>query len=91
MEPTWGGGTEVYSFGLGHMTKIATMPIYGKNIWKSSSQDPKGLWPWYMVCSINGSGPIKSVQMMTLGWPWPTLRQGQIRSFRLLYRKKVKR
>ena len=28
--------------------------------------------------------------MMTLGWPWPILRQGQIRSLMLLYGEKVK-
>ena len=26
------GGTKVYSNGPGHMTKIATMPIYGKTL-----------------------------------------------------------
>ena len=31
MEPQWDGGTKVYSRGLGHMTKVATTPIYGKN------------------------------------------------------------
>ena len=32
----------------------------------------------------------KVVQIMTLGWPWPILRQGQIWSHRLLYGKKWK-
>ena len=31
MEPPWGGGTKIYINGLGHMTKMADMPIYGKN------------------------------------------------------------
>ena len=31
VEPPWEGGTKVYINGLGHMTKMATMPIYGKN------------------------------------------------------------
>ena len=35
--------------------------------------------------------PTKFVQMMTLGWPWPILRQGQIWSIMLLYEKKVKK
>ena len=30
------------------------------------------------------------VQIMTLGWPWPILHQGQIWSHRLLYGKKLK-
>ena len=31
MEPPWEGGTKVYINGPGHMTKMAAMPIYGKN------------------------------------------------------------
>ena len=31
MEPPWDGGTKVCSNGPGHMTKMAAMPIYGKN------------------------------------------------------------
>ena len=27
---------------LGHMTKMAAMPIYGKNLWKSSSAESVG-------------------------------------------------
>ena len=30
--PPLEGETKVYIDGLGHMTKIATMPIYGKNL-----------------------------------------------------------
>ena len=41
VEPQWDGGTKVYSNGPGHMTKMATMPIYGKNL-KTSSLEPKG-------------------------------------------------
>ena len=71
------------------MTKMATMPIYGKNLKKSSSLEPKGLWPWKLVCSHAYSSTTKFVQMMTLGWPWPILRQGQIGSPMHLYGKKV--
>ena len=42
MEPPWDGGTKVCSNGPGHMTKMAAMPIYGKNLKKSSSPEPKG-------------------------------------------------
>ena len=42
MELPWDGGTEVYSNGTGHMTKMAAMPIYGKNLKTSSSPEPKG-------------------------------------------------
>ena len=31
MEPPWGGGMKVCIWGPGHMTKMAAMPIYGKN------------------------------------------------------------
>ena len=29
VKPSWDGGTKVPSNGLGHITKMATMPIYG--------------------------------------------------------------
>ena len=32
VEPPWEGGTKVCINGPGHMTKMATMPIYGKNL-----------------------------------------------------------
>ena len=33
-----GRATKVYINGSGHMTKMAAMPIYGKNLKKSSSK-----------------------------------------------------
>ena len=72
------------------MTKLAAMPIYGKNLKKSSSLEAKGRWPWKLVCSIGYSSTTKLDQMMSLGWPWPVLCQGQIWSLVLLYGKKVK-
>ena len=42
MEPPWDGGTKVCSNGPGHRTKEAAMPIYGKNLKKSSSPEPNG-------------------------------------------------
>ena len=32
VEPPWEGGTKVCKNGPGHMTKMAAMPIYGKNL-----------------------------------------------------------
>ena len=64
-------GTKVCSNGPGHMTKMAAMPIYGKNPLKSSPE-PEGRLPQDLVCSIGDVGPTKFVQMMILGWPWPT-------------------
>ena len=90
MESPWDGGTNVCSNGPGQLTKMAAMPIYGKNLKQSSSPEPKGRWPWNLVCSIGCSSTTKFVQIMTLGWPWPILRQGQIWSLMLLYGKKVK-
>ena len=90
MESSRDGGTKIYSNGPGHMTKMAAMLIYGKNLNKSSTPEPKGRWPWNMVCSMGCSSTTKFVQMMTLGFPWPILRQGQIWSLMLLYAKMVK-
>ena len=38
MEPLWEGGTNVYINNPGHMTKMAAMPIYGQNLYKSSPE-----------------------------------------------------
>ena len=32
VKPPWEGGTKVCINGPGHMTKMAAMPIYGKNL-----------------------------------------------------------
>ena len=32
VEPPWEGGTKIYINGPGHMTKMAAMSIYGKNL-----------------------------------------------------------
>ena len=37
MEPPWDRGTKVCSNGLGQMTNLAAMPIFVKNLRKSSS------------------------------------------------------
>ena len=38
VEPPWEGGKKVYINGLGHMTKMAATPIYGKNLQKTSKE-----------------------------------------------------
>ena len=43
VEPPWEGGTKVYINGHGHMTKMSAMPIYGKNLKKSSTLEPEVL------------------------------------------------
>ena len=58
---------EICTIELGHMTKMAAMPIYGIKLQKSSSPDPIDQWPWNLVCSIVYKSNIKVVQIMTLG------------------------
>ena len=49
------GGMKVYISGPGHMTKMAAMPIYGKNH-KKSSLEPVDRFQQNFVCSIGDSG-----------------------------------
>ena len=70
--------TKIWWHDAGHMTKMASTPIYCKTLQKSSSPDSAGWFPRNLVCSIGDSTPSKFVQLMTLGWPWPILRHGQI-------------
>ena len=56
---------KIYTNCTGHMTKIATTPIYGKNplnIFFSGEKRPMDL-----VCSIGDVGPTRFAQMMNLG------------------------
>ena len=57
VKPPWEGGTKVCINGPGHMTKMAAMPINGKNLKKSSSPEPAGRFPRNLVCSIGDSCP----------------------------------
>ena len=68
-------GMKIYTNELGHMTNMAIMPIYGKNLKKSSTPEVIGRWPWNLICSIVYASTTKIVQIMTLGWPWPILRR----------------
>ena len=43
VEPSWEGGTKVYINGPDDMIKMVAMPIYGKNLKKSSSPEPEVL------------------------------------------------
>ena len=67
---------KIYKNELGHMTKMAAMPIYGKILTKSSSPEPIYRWPWILVCDIVYASSTKIVQVMTLCLPWPIVRQG---------------
>ena len=66
VEPPWVGGTKVCSRHLGHMTKMAATPIYGKNlsiifsrtgmpIFTKLDMQHRGLQP-IIVCSNNDPG-----------------------------------
>ena len=57
---------KIYINELGHTTNMAAMPIYGKNLKKSSSKEPNDRWPWNLVCSLRYLNSTKIVQMMTL-------------------------
>ena len=63
---------KIYTNCTGHMTKMATTRIYGKNpplnIFFSGTKRP-----WDLVCSIRDVGPTRFAQMMNLGLPRPTL------------------
>ena len=64
VEPPWVGGTKFCSRHLGHMTKMAAMPIYGKNpskIFFSRTRFPRNL-----VCSIGDSSPSYDDPGLTL-------------------------
>ena len=48
-----GWGNESLINGLSHMTNMANMPIYCKNLKKkSSSLEPKGRWPWSWYAAL---------------------------------------
>ena len=90
MESPWDGEMKACSNGPGHMTKMAAMRIYSKNLKKIFFFPTKRLmtlkvdmhhWvlEYYQVCSNDDPE-------LTLTY----LRQGQIWSFMLLYGQKVK-
>ena len=57
MEPPWDGGTKFYSNDPGHMTKMATMPIYDKNFKKIFFSGIKG--PMTLKLGMQGTkGPM---------------------------------
>ena len=55
--PPLEGGTKVCINGPGHMTKMAAMPIYGKNPSKIFFSRTGGRFPRNLVCSIWDSCP----------------------------------
>ena len=55
--------------GFSLLNKMATLPIYGKNTWKSSPE-PRKHWGWILVYSIGGT--IKVNQVCSDDDPWMT-------------------
>ena len=55
---------KIYTNCTGHMTKMATTPIYGKNPLISSSLEPKGQSPSDLVGSIGDVGPTRFAQLI---------------------------
>ena len=49
------------------MTKMPTTPKFGKSPLNIIFSEPKGQWPWDLVCSIGDVGPTRFAQMMNLG------------------------
>ena len=67
MERLWDWGTKVCSNGPGHVTKMAAMSIYGKNLLKVFFFGTKRL----MTLKLGMHHRVlKFAQMMTLGWPF---------------------
>ena len=55
---------KIYTNCSGHMTRC---PYMAKTLQISSTLEPKGQWPWDLVCIIGDVGPTRFAQMMNLG------------------------
>ena len=60
---------KIYTNELGHMTNMAAMPIYGKNIKKSSSPEPTDRWHWNLHVALS----MGVVPRLFKLWPWVDL------------------
>ena len=67
IRPPWDVGMKNCSNVTGDMTKMASMPIYGKNLQKSPFSGTKRLMTLKLVYGIGYSSIAKSVQVMTQG------------------------
>ena len=69
VEPPWEGGTKVCINGPGHMTKMAAMPIYGKNFKNLLLQNQKSynLETWHVALGT------QALQSLYKWWPWVDL------------------
>ena len=67
MTTPYGWLAKIYTNCSGYMTKVVTMPIYGKNYLNVFFSGTK--MPLDLVCSIGDVGPTRFAQMTNLGWP----------------------
>ena len=71
----WANWTQISyenSLGWGHMTNMAATPKYGETPLKIFFSRTRRPMIWDLICNIRGVGPTKFVQIIVLGWPWPT-------------------
>ena len=59
------------------VTKMAAMPIYGKNLLKSSSPEPRMPWGWIFAQIIGNERSTKFAKRIAVRWHLTFLRQGQ--------------
>ena len=59
-------------------SKMAAMPIYGKNLWKSSSPEQRLPWGWIFAQIIGDGRSTKVAKMLVVHWRLTFLRQGQV-------------
>ena len=69
MKPSLDGGTKICSNGPGHMTKVAHMPIYGKNLINLLLKNQKAydLETWYAALGA------RVLPSLFKWWPWVDL------------------
>ena len=67
VKPPWDRGTKIYSNGLGHLTIIASNPIYGANLKKIFFSGTKKLMNLKVGKQHQVLEYTKFVQLMTLG------------------------
>ena len=60
MEPPWDRGTKVCSNSPGHMTKMGAIPIYDKNL-KKSSPEPKDFDDFEILYATLGARVLPSL------------------------------